>query len=373
MSGRTYTELLSIPVQEYSDSPTTRSYTLWRLYNEYLEKLVNGSIKIGGEVSGDYRGYDIVYSGSRLKTYGIGFRESQPLNIINPLRDRYTLLHYMLMDRRSYRVELSGGVYRILSVIPVEKRIIPQHLVLRVSGETSIYLDILSGDSRSYRSFFTEIDVEPHARLNLVLYVEDTPNAPSLIDLGLRIGDGSKVNMVYVARPGRMTRLLSTAIIEGGDVELHSRGIVLSMNDSRIDNIANYVVKGSGSYIKHLFTGLGLDRSVMAQRGLGRIAYGAESSSIEYYSEALPLTPSAKTYLQPRLEIDTGNVSIAKHAARIKHILPEQVFYMETRGIPGEYARRMLIRGFLLQEVYDRNVADRVDKLLDRCLSKNYY
>ncbi len=366
-------QVLMKPYQEYRDSPTTTSYTLWRLYDRYIEKLVNKKISIGGTSGVLGKGYDLVIDGSVIYSSTIHSSKGKPLNITNPYRDKLSIIHYILARNNIYQVELTDGEYKFLIVIPREESIIPQHLVVETHGDVSLFIDVLSNDSWSYRSLYIEVLVDHGSRFNIVVKYHDTINAPSLFNLGVKALSDTEINYTYVVKPGVMTRFLSSIITSGGNVSINSRGIVLGSDNTRIDNIADYVINNPGSYVYHLFTGLGVSNSIIAQRGLGRINNSVDQSGIEYYSEAMLLSENANAYLQPRLEINTNHVVIAKHAARIKHVLHEQLFYLQTRGIDHGNALKMVIYGYLSQGIMFNDVKKyiygEVDKL---CREKNY-
>ena len=48
----------------------------------------------------------------------------------------------------------------------------------------------------------------------------------------------------------------------------------------------------------------------------------------------------------PNLEIETGEIIGAGHASATGRFDDEQLFYLESRGIPQDEARRLVVRGF---------------------------
>ncbi len=62
---------------------------------------------------------------------------------------------------------------------------------------------------------------------------------------------------------------------------------------------------------------------------------------------ALLLDEGAKAVAIPGLEIETSLVTAAKHAAAVSQIDEGQVFYLESRGLPRDLARRLIVEGFL--------------------------
>ena len=53
----------------------------------------------------------------------------------------------------------------------------------------------------------------------------------------------------------------------------------------------------------------------------------------------------------PNLEIETGDIIGAGHAATVGRFDDEQEFYLRARGIPPEEARRLIVRGFFSEVI----------------------
>lgn len=60
----------------------------------------------------------------------------------------------------------------------------------------------------------------------------------------------------------------------------------------------------------------------------------------------LLVSPDAKAEAVPNLEIKTDDVKCS-HAATVGKIDEEELFYLESRGIPVDQAKNMIVEGFL--------------------------
>ncbi len=65
----------------------------------------------------------------------------------------------------------------------------------------------------------------------------------------------------------------------------------------------------------------------------------------------LVLTEGARADAVPNLEIETGEITGAGHAATVGRFDDEQEFYLRSRGIPAEEARRLIVRGFFSEVI----------------------
>ena len=78
------------------------------------------------------------------------------------------------------------------------------------------------------------------------------------------------------------------------------------------------------------------------------------------------LSDGARADSVPNLEIETGEIVGAGHASTTGRFDDEQLFYLMSRGIPMNEARRLVIRGFFT-EIIDK-IGDEV--IQERLMSK---
>lgn len=76
------------------------------------------------------------------------------------------------------------------------------------------------------------------------------------------------------------------------------------------------------------------------------IRAAAEDTRTFELNRNLVLTDGARADSVPNLEIETGEIAGAGHASTTGRFDDEQLFYLTSRGIPVEQARRLVVRGF---------------------------
>ena len=67
----------------------------------------------------------------------------------------------------------------------------------------------------------------------------------------------------------------------------------------------------------------------------------------------------------PNLEIETGEIIRAGHASATGRFDDEQVFYLRSRGIPEDQARRLIVRGFFNEIIAKISVPAVRERLTD--------
>ena len=75
----------------------------------------------------------------------------------------------------------------------------------------------------------------------------------------------------------------------------------------------------------------------------------------------------------PNLEIETGEIVGAGHASTTGRFDDEQLFYLMSRGIAKEEARRLVIRGFfneIITQINNEEIEDRLMSRIDSELAK---
>ena len=86
---------------------------------------------------------------------------------------------------------------------------------------------------------------------------------------------------------------------------------------------------------------------------VGDVLIRAEAAGTDTYelNRNLLLTEGARADAVPNLEIETGDVAGAGHAATVGRFDEDQLFYLLSRGIPELDARRLVVRGFFSEVI----------------------
>jgi Fe-S cluster assembly protein SufD len=99
------------------------------------------------------------------------------------------------------------------------------------------------------------------------------------------------------------------------------------------------------------------DRSVGVFNGGIIVRPGADGSDATQTNANLLLSDRAEVNTQPRLEILADEVACA-HGATVGQLDDEALYYLRSRGIPAEAARRLLVDAFADQVVDAVSVDD---------------
>ncbi len=98
------------------------------------------------------------------------------------------------------------------------------------------------------------------------------------------------------------------------------------------------------------------------------IRAAAEGTDTYEANRNLVLTDGARADSVPNLEIETGEIAGAGHASATGRFDDEQLFYLRSRGIPEDVARRLVVRGFffeIIQKVTVPEVRERLEAAIE--------
>ena len=98
------------------------------------------------------------------------------------------------------------------------------------------------------------------------------------------------------------------------------------------------------------FRGVLNDRATSVWSGMIRVDVGAQKTDAFQESRNLLLSRKAHADAIPGLEIEADDVRCT-HAAAIAQLDEDQLFYLRSRGLPENQARRLVIEGFLAELV----------------------
>ena len=95
-----------------------------------------------------------------------------------------------------------------------------------------------------------------------------------------------------------------------------------------------------------------------------RIRPAATGTETYELNRNLVLTDGARADSVPNLEIETGEIVGAGHASATGRFDDEQLFYLCSRGIDAETARRLVVRGFFADVVQEIGLPELQDRLM---------
>jgi Fe-S cluster assembly protein SufD len=269
------------------------------------------------------------------------------------------------------------------AVVTVPTEVVPeQPVVVSVRGETD-------GDQASFGHLF--VDVEPHASATLV--IDHQGHAVTASNVEVRIGDGADITLVSVqdwdddavhlahqhARVGRDASYKHVVVSFGGDLVRLSSSVDYAGPGGEVEMLGLYFAD-AGQHLEHrLFVDHNAPhtKSNVEYKGalqgqgahavwIGDVLIRKVAEGIDTYesNRNLVLTDGARADSVPNLEIETGEIEGAGHASTTGRFDDEQLFYLQSRGVGEDEARRLVVHGFFADIIRRIGIKDIEERLL---------
>jgi Fe-S cluster assembly scaffold protein SufB len=161
------------------------------------------------------------------------------------------------------------------------------------------------------------------------------------------IGHGAQLHWALAQLGARLVRSRVDNRLEGDHSAVEQVEIVFGGTDQLFDLTSYTRHLGRDTTGNLLSKAVLLDRARSYMKGLITIeksAIGTDSFLGEF---GMNLSRAARAVAIPSLEIDQPDCRRAAHSSAVGPIDPTQLFYLETRGIPPDDARKFVVLGFL--------------------------
>ncbi|MGY1739353.1 MULTISPECIES: Fe-S cluster assembly protein SufD [unclassified Blastococcus] len=179
------------------------------------------------------------------------------------------------------------------------------------------------------------------------------------------VGRDASVTQVVVTLGGDLVRLVSNVAYAGpgGSAELYGVYFADETQHQEHRLWVDHAVPHCRSNV--LYKGaLQGEEAHTVWVGDVRIRPAAVGTETYELNRNLVLTDGARADSVPNLEIETGEIVGAGHASATGRFDDEQLFYLCSRGIDAETARRLVVRGFFADVVQRIGVPELQDRLM---------
>jgi len=198
----------------------------------------------------------------------------------------------------------------------------------------------------------TELLVADDAQLR---YLSVQQHGTRTWHLGLQravVGRNAVVRTSAVALGGDYARLRSEALLEGEEAESDQLAVYFGDGEQMLDfrTLQDHDAPRTRSDL--LFKGAVEDQARSVYSGLVRLRKTAQKANAFQTNRNLVLTEGASAESIPNLEIEANDVKCS-HASTVGPIDDDQLYYLESRGIPPDDAERLIVLGFF-DDVFER-------------------
>lgn len=226
------------------------------------------------------------------------------------------------------------------------KTFIPRLLIVIESGAEATVVERHSGGgSEAFVIAVAELFVDAGAVARYVLDQDWDRRLRGHLTARAVIDRDASLTTVLTSFGGKQSKLDLGASLVGPGAQSELVGVALGEKRQHFDHHTVHVHEAPNTWsnidLKVALSG----RAHSAYTGLIRIEEEATETEAFQEERNLLLSPRARADAIPELEILNREVSCS-HGATTSPVDPEQIFYLQTRGISAEEARRLVVRGF---------------------------
>jgi Fe-S cluster assembly protein SufD len=230
----------------------------------------------------------------------------------------------------------------------------PRNLIVaeRNSRATVIESYVATVDGPYFTNAVMELVLEDGAVVEHCKFQNESLSSFHIAAVHAHLGRSSNLIAHSVAIGAKLSRNNIRTKLAAEGVECVLNGLYLTRNDQLVDH--HMVVEHAQPHCNshEYYNGILDGRSKGVFHGRILVRQPAQKTDAKQTNKNLLLSDEATADTKPQLEIYADDVKCT-HGATIGQLNDESIFYLRTRGIGSERARRMLIHAFA-SEIIDR-------------------
>lgn len=228
-----------------------------------------------------------------------------------------------------------------------------KEIIITIKEDTTLYINSLVNDAK----INIEFNIDENISLNL---------------FELKHGINNKIQYIY-----NLSNFSKLNLFKFNDVSIiKERNIfnldmysnltcnfkTIATNNQEYDYLIKHVGKNS---ISNLYLdGVNIMDGKISFNITGEVNKGIIDCTINQNSRIINLN-ELECVIKPNLLIDEYNVS-ANHSAKIDKFNKEELFYLQSRGITKDDALKLLIKGFLLNNLGEFNKKEELEEIINK-------
>jgi len=193
----------------------------------------------------------------------------------------------------------------------------------------------------------TEVVLGADARLAVAAIQDLGPRQVAFQHRFARIGEGASLHWALAQLGSRLVRSRVDNRLEGDRSSVEQAEIVFGGEEQLFDLTSYTRHLGRDTTGNLLSKGALLDRARSYMKGLITIEKSAVGTDSFLGEFGMNLSKATRAVAIPSLEIDQPDCRRAMHSSSVGPIDTNQLFYLESRGISPDDARKFIVLGFL--------------------------
>ena len=239
------------------------------------------------------------------------------------------------------------------------------------SSATVIENFVSNNGGRYFTNSIAEIIVKEGAQLHHYRLQRESKQAFHTATTAAELGRSSRYDTTSINLGGQLSRHDVSVVMDHEGAETSVDGLYMVGSDQHTDTHSVIDHRQPHCTSHQLYKGIldGNGRAVF--NGIVFVREGAQKTDAMQTNKNLLLSDKARVDTKPQLEIFADDVKCA-HGAAVGQIDPDELFYLETRGINPELGRNLLTYGFA-EEVIARIKIESIRAELDQTVLRQLH
>ena len=249
----------------------------------------------------------------------------------------------------------------------------PRLLVVAEENSSATLIESFSSvdDGRYFTNAIAEVVVKDGAHLEHYRLQRESKNACHVSTTSAELGRSSRYDTTSINLGAQLSRHDVSVVMAHEGAETSVDGLYMVGSDQHTDTHSVIDHQQPHCTSHQLYKGIldGNGRAVF--NGKVFVREGAQKTDALQTNKNLLLSDKARIDTKPQLEIFADDVKCA-HGAAVGQIDPEELFYLEARGINPELGRNLLTYGFA-EEVIAKIKIDSIRAQLDETVLRQLH
>jgi Fe-S cluster assembly protein SufB len=222
-------------------------------------------------------------------------------------------------------------------------------LIVADEGSELEYIEGCSAprfDVSSMHAGGVEIFVHKRAKVSYISIENWSKNTYNLNTKRALVDEEASMEWLNGNMGSGVTMLYPASILRGRGARSDSVGVAFAGEGQHQDTGSKVIHVAPDTHSTITAKSISQDGGVSNYRGFVRILPKAKGVSTSVVCDALLLDEDSVSETHPVMEIGNNEVEVS-HEARVGKIGEEEIFYLMSRGIGEEEARKMIVNGFI--------------------------
>ena len=221
----------------------------------------------------------------------------------------------------------------------------PRMFIYLDKGSELSLIDTQSSSGDVHQNSVLEVFCAKDAHLKLYKLQDDSPGCLRIDHTYVMQSTGSLLQSFVFSTGGNILRNNLYVNLSAQGAKANLQGLYLCDKYSHIDNHSTLDHTSSHTHSDQNYKGVLSDRSRGVFNGRIFMRQGAVEATAYQSNKNLLLSPRAKVHTKPQLEIWVDDVRCS-HGCTVGQFSPEQLLYLQSRGISLSVAKHLLLQAF---------------------------